>query len=63
MHLEAYMSDITDATFQYMDQGADLVKAQAIEVWSSIGEEEAELENEGTRHLGIIQKIFRDLLS
>ena len=52
------MADITDVTFNYMEGESQSVKAQSIEVWSSIGEEEVELENEGMRHLGIISKVF-----
>ena len=58
MHIEQHMADITDVTFNYMEGESQSVKAQSIEVWSSIGEEEVELENEGMRHLGIISKVF-----
>ena len=57
-YLENLALGIKDATFESMDQGENLVRSQAIEVWTSIAEEELTRELEGKTHLNLTANIF-----
>ncbi len=59
--LQPFMEDVTNVTFSCCEKGEDMVKAQAIEVWSSIAEEEITLEEKNKSHLKLISTIFTQL--
>jgi hypothetical protein len=60
--IKDYMEGITDATFfQCGNSKSPLVVAQAIEVWTSIAEEETYRKDRGTDHHGLIFTIFNSL--
>lgn len=60
-YLEQYIADVTEVTLEVAKSGDDGSKAQAMEVWTSIAEEEIYLEEEGRQHLKIIERGFETI--
>lgn len=56
-----HIAGITDATFFSCKNSPEMVQAQAIEVWTSIAEEELYYEERGEQHQSFIATIFNDL--
>jgi len=60
-YLDKIIIGIRDNTFVSMERDDIPTRAQAIEVWTSIAEEEHAMEQEGKPHLNLISNIFTDL--
>lgn len=52
-YIKDFMGDISEATLRACDKDETEVKTQAIEIWSSIAEEENMREEKGIDHLGL----------
>lgn len=60
-YIEPFMGDITETTFLAARKDETAVKCQAIEVWSSIAEEENLRQERREDHLGLINVAFEAL--
>ena len=60
-YIEEFMPEITEVTFEAAKKDVTEVKTQAIEVWSSIAEEEGLRNFKGQRHHSIIDRGFDEL--